>query len=851
MSDQNKMKFIDKFEKLDIPIHGVRLPEMEITDAMKNNEDVPLEADNLEFLRQLALNGYKKRGIDLKANKKEYIDRAKEELKVIIELGFVDYFLMVWDVIDFCEKKDIPTGLGRGSAAGSLLLYLMGVTKIDPIEYGLYFERFVSKVRAKSQVVDGITYLDGNLMCDVDLDLCYYRRKEVIEYLEQKYEGRTSKILTFNTLSSKLLVKECGKIIGEMSESDVNQVSNMIPKDAGQVFSLQRAYDSEEDFQVWADEHRNIYEVALKLRNLNKNKGVHPAGQLISFDLLEESCPTELSSDKAIVASFDMGYVSLSNVKLDLLGLRGVSVVDDVCKAVGINMLDIDLNSPEIYRNLQDLTTPHGLFQIEADLAFQFTKKVKPKNLEELSGVLALARPGALAFVDQYAAYTNHGTYEPIHTFFDDILQPTGGVCLYQEQLMRMVNKIGFSLDDSEQVRRCVGKKKVEEMAKWEEKIASKIADQKLDPEIGNVLWDIAQASAKYQFNKSHSLCYAALAAITVYLKFKYPKQFFLSLLKMTKFEPDPMEEIYKIQKEMPDFKIKLLQPHLLKSKMDFAIKGDDIRFGLTSIKGISERSWEKLDQFRSEYDNKFEVFEAAENAGINVGVLAALIQAGCFEGYRNSRSYTVYEAQLWNVMTPREKVFIKAMGEDHNYEIVPILSELKSKLNEKGKRIIKDTRITTIKKRSEKITEIYKLNKKNENLANWWYETKLLGYSCSGSLSNVYKEKVADIASVKEVNISANKTKVIFAAIVSGKVKRGKSRRGNEYVKMDLKDETDEVKAMIFERSEKNMSVMPKQDDIVLVKGTSTGDGTVFCDLVAVQSVKIYTKLSDLRNLK
>ena len=846
------MKFIDKFEKLDLPIHGVRLPEMEIDDTMRVLAGASKDCTNFDFLRKLALNTFNADEYEKLSNRQEYIDRAKHELAIIEELGFTDYFLMVWDVINFCERSKIPTGLGRGSAAGSLILYLIGVTKIDPIKYDLYFERFVSKVRAKSSIVDGITYLDGSLMCDVDMDICYYRRKEVIAYIENKYKGKTAKILTFNTLTTKLLIKECGKIVGEMSESDVNQISNMIPKDAGQVFSLQKAYDSEEDFQIWCDSHRKIFEVALKLRGLNKNKGVHPAGQLISYYSLEDVCPTELSSDKAIVSSFDMDYVSLFNVKLDLLGLRSVSVVDDVCQAVGINALDIDLNDPQtIYRHTQDLKSQHGLFQIEADLAYQFTTKVKPKSLEELSGVLALARPGALAFVDQFANYTNHGTYESIHPFFDTILKPTGGVCLYQEQLMRMVSEIGFTKDDAEQVRRCVGKKKIKEMATWEKKINNKIASENRDPEIAGVLWDIAKASAKYQFNKSHSICYAALSAITIYLKFNHPKQFFLSLLKMTKFEPDPIEEIYKIQKEMHNFGIKLLPPHLLKSKMDFSIVGEDIRFGLTSIKGISEKSWEKLDQFRSEYDNKFEVFEAAENAGINIGVLAALIQAGCFEDYRNTRSFTVYESQLWNVMTPREKVFVKEMAEDHDFQIVSILNELKTKINDKGKRFIRDSRIETIKKKSQKFTEIYKLNKQNEPLANWWYETKLLGYSCSGSLSGVYQDQIEDIISVREAKDCPNKKKVLFAAIVSEKPKASKSRKGNNYVKMTVKDETDEVKVMVFDRALKGMPTTPKLDDIILIKGTSTGDGTIFAEVVAIQSVKIYTKLSDLRNLK
>ena len=239
----------------------------------------------------------------------------------------------------------------------------------------------------------------------------------------------------------------------------MNEVSAMIPKEHGIVKDIESAYIDSLDFKIWCDKNKDVHETALSLRGLIKNKGVHPSAIALSYGMLNENCPTELDSTKNTVTSFDMNWVSLSNVKLDILGLRSVSVVDDACKNIGIKLSDVNLNDEFIYQQLQNLNTPHGLFQIEADTNFRVCQKVKPRNLEELSAVLALARPGALAFVDQYANYTNNDTYDVIHPFFDDILSSTGGVALYQEQLMRMANKIGFTLDEAEILRRIVGKK--------------------------------------------------------------------------------------------------------------------------------------------------------------------------------------------------------------------------------------------------------------------------------------------------------------------------------------------------------------------------------------------------------
>ena len=859
--------FVKKFKNIDLPLHGVRLPSFEISDSLRDRLDASKSEDNVKILRRLCYEGYEKRMLarqldPLKA--KEYTDRAEHELETMEELGFVDYMLLTWDVINFCNEEGVPVGLGRGSAAGSFVLYLLGVTNLDPIKYGLFFERFISKIRAKKKTVDGITYLDGNLMVDIDNDVCYYNRQKVLEYIDNKFKGKTAKILTLNTLSGKLLIKECGKIIASKSETEMNMVSSFIPKVYGQVKDLEEAYDEVSELREWCDETENkeAYQIALKLRGLIKNKSVHASGILLSYDELEDSCPVELTSDKAVVSSYDMNWVSLFNVKLDILGLRSVSVVHDVCEQVGLDVTDIALDDPSIYRNLQDLEAPHGLFQIEADTNYRVCQKVKPKSLEELSAVLALGRPGALAFVDQYAAYANHDIYEAIHPLFDDILKSTGGVALYQEQMMQMAHKIGFTLDEAEILRRIVGKKKVKEVRKWKKKIREKVEENRLTNEwtgnkggidVGDVLWSVLEDSANYSFNKSHSICYAALSAITTYLKFKYPKEFFLSLLKMTRHEPDPLAEINKIQVELSLFGIKLLAPHITKSKMDFCIEGDNIRYGLTSIKGISDRTIEKLNNFRAEFSNKFEVFQAASEAKVGIGVLSALIQAGAFEGFPQSRSKIVLEAQLWNILTQREKRIAYNLGEKFEFDLIKIIKSLVDRKDEDGKVYIKGSRFETIKKKYKPYKEIYNQNSKSESLANWYYEKKLLGYSHANSLRKVFGQSVPGLESIREVNSKRVGEKVLFVSTIEDYYK-GKSRKGSTYIRLTNSDETGVITALQFNRKIDESNLInggraPAKEDIVIIRGLKKDDA-VFIDNIGIQSQKIFTKLSEMKDI-
>ena len=848
-------EFSDKFESTELDIHGVRLPEFQIDLASKRHLGISEDSSNYDFLRALALNGFKTLNINKSdENYKKYVDRAKHELDTLKELGFIDYILLVWDVIHFCKTSDIPIGLGRGSAAGSLILYLVGVTRIDPVKYDLYFERFISKIRAKKQVVDGITYLDGSLMCDVDLDICYYNRQKVLQYLENKFKGKTSKILTFNSLSGKLLIKECGKIVAEKPEQEMTMISSLIPKTYGQVKDISEAYVEVEQFKEWCDQNKEAYQIALKLRDLIKNKGVHPSGVLLSYYDLETICPTEFSSDKEVVSSFDMNWASVFNIKLDILGLRSVSVVDNVCKSINLKIEDIDLNHESIYRNLQDLKSPHGLFQIEAETNFRVCQKVKPKNLEELSGVLALARPGALQFVDKYAAHTNYQQSESIHPFFDEILKETGGVALYQEQLMKMANKIGFTLDEAEILRRIVGKKKTEEIKAWKQKIEQKCKQNKVPKEVSEILWKILEDSANYSFNKSHSIAYAGLAAITIYLKFNYPQQFFLSLLKMSRNEPDPIGEISKIQKEMHNFGIKLLPPHIIKSEMDFSIEDKDIRFGLLSIKGISDKSIEKLNNFRNKYSNKFQIFEAAEEAGLNIGALSALVQAGALSGFNQSRSKIVLEVQLWNMLTSKEKKYAISFADKFDYDLVKIIKHLNKFTDEKNKVVIKDNRLETIKEKYTPYLSIYEQNNKSESFANWYYEKKLLGYTYNKNLKDIFAEKRENLKYICDVLEEPVNSKIALVGqieeVFSGISKSGKKTR---YIRLKISDETSTISVLIFNDNIENNKLLNdrnfEEGNIVIVKG-SKRDDCIFGDLIAIQDHQIYMKLNDLKKI-
>jgi len=846
-------KFVSSFGKIEVPIHGVRLPEFIVegkTDGSKKQ--------NLDFLTELCRKGYKKLSIE-KGKEKEYADRVKYELETLSELGFVDYILLTWNFINHCVEENIPIGDGRGSAAGSFVLYLIGVTGLDPIEHGLIFERFISKTRAKMKTVDGITYLDGSLMCDIDCDVDYYRRGELIEFLEKEYGA--IKILNLNKMAGKQLIKDCGKIVAARKESEMNEISSLIPTEYGKNMDLEEVYNTIEPFKEWVEsnvENRQAYMIALKLRGLIRNKGVHASGMAIAYGNIEEQCPIELTKDKDgkkhKVSSYDMSQVSLMFVKLDVLGLKTLSVVDEACSMIGIKATDIDVHDPSIYDFMQDFKYPHGVFQLESWATSNACKKIKPKNIDETSAVLAIARPGAIDYIDKFSRYTNYSEYESLHPFFDDILKETGGVCLYQEQALRMSNKIGFSLEESEILRRCIGKKKKKEMEEWEQRVKDKIKENGLDPEIGNVLWKILDDSSNYSFNKSHSISYAFLTVKTIWLKQNHPKEFYMALLKMAKRESDTLEQISIIEKELGHFGIKLLPPNLIKSGMDFSSEGDDIRYGLTDIKGIKEKSIEKLSYFKDEYSNKFQVFQAATEAKLGLAVMCPLIQAGALTGYSQSRSRMVLEFQLWNNLKAREKLFCIDMADEFDNDLIELIKNIKGKEDESGKPYMKESRLETLRKAYKPYQSIYSQNSKNEDIANWYYENKLLGYNPENRLISIYGDKIPSLKPLEEIQKDKPDTHHTFIGIVVKKADK-KSKNGNRYINYIIEDEKAQVEVKLFDGRgqidqcmKDNGDQLPDENDIVVVDALRKDEKVFFGSQIIVQNVKVYMRLGELK---
>ena len=493
--------FTDTFQKYDFPLLGlVRLPEVSITDKEKDSIGIKRTCTNYEFLYKLAINGYKKN--EHKLNKSlltEYRARAKYELEIFEELGFTDYVLLVWKVINKLRELGGYRDAGRGSCVGSFVFALIGITGVlDVIDKGLIFERFISRVRSKKEVVNGITYLHGDLLCDADLNLggC---RKDIIEWLKEEYKGKICKIAALSTLTSKILIKDVYKTYDEVNEEEAKRVADMVEKHFGSAEDIEEMAKNSDDFKAWIKDHPKTFEICLQLRELLRQKSSHASGYFISYYDLDGFVPVELNKDKELSLAYEMNDASKLGTKLDLLGLTQCEILTEFFKTIPEKPDDIELDTnPIVYDALQGDFLPYGLYQISADCARRVTNKVKPKNIMELSDINAIARPGALDYLDAYV----EGTAKSPHKIFDDVVKNSRGLFLFQEQLMQAIVAIGFTLDDAEIVRKIVGKKLKKEFPAWKEKIRNKVKENNLPLEVSDIVWEVLIASSGYSFNK-------------------------------------------------------------------------------------------------------------------------------------------------------------------------------------------------------------------------------------------------------------------------------------------------------------------------------------------------------------
>ncbi len=863
------MSFLDQIKPYNIPVlfNGVRLPEFKPTKQQYEDVGIKDTVSNKEFLTQLCRKGFKDK-IQGKIDKSlhpVYIARVKEELGIIEGLGFIDYILMVWDICYFCHKNDIPIGPGRGSVSSSLICFLSGITRVDSIKYETFFTRFLNSSRAKSSVIDGVKYIDGSLAPDIDQDICYYRRHEVIAYLNLKYPNRTCKLLNTSTLATKALLKEVYKSYEEASESEANEISDLVEKEHGLNEELKDALSDDPEkenkrLKEWAGKHLQVIKIARKLAGLKKSSSIHASAVLIACEEIVNIIPLQLTKNEDdgeyfISSSCDMYTAQELCLKFDELGLKNISAIHDCCKESGIKPEDIDWEDPVIYQWLQTSKDMYGIFQFQSESQGQIAMKIRPKNFKQIADTLSISRPGASSGLKKYLNYVHHDIYEPIHPVIDDVLKPTGGICLFQEQFLKMLINVGMSADQAEMARRVLGKKKKEEIPKVKAEIESVCEKNNIEKNVVELLLKIAEESGGYQFSLCHSIGYGMITAQTIWLKIKYPVQFYWSYLKMTRYD-SPKKRIVnvsRIKKEMDDRGIKLLPPSLSKSKDDHTIDDGAIRIGLSNIKGVAGKAMDKIHLFQSAVENKFSLFSGIVEAGIPINIANALIMTGCFDDLNkgSTRNKLIAQLELYKLLTPKEKPIIHSLGEKYNYNLEATIKACVEELQgTNGKPLIKESRRETIRKNYKPFWEKYLRNSKLEALTHWIAENEFVGFAYSADLKSIYAKHINNLWDLRSLRNAPPRKESYMAVVQIGEVEARTSKAKNNYMRYELKDDTDSLTVMDFQLDQRDGKSYKEGSIAVfhITKKKTETDAIYFVNNIVGQEVPTVLKVSTIR---
>src|ERR1051326_5871389 len=575
------------------------------------------------------------RNVPRKHEEQEYRDRLEREIEIIKSMGFPGYFLVVWDFIKYAKDHGIPVGPGRGSAAGSLVAYSMGITDVDPLEYDLLFERFLNPER-----ID---------MPDIDIDFCMNRRGEVIEYVRKKYgEDKVAQIITFGTMAAKSVVRDVGHVLG-LPYGLVDKVAKTIP--GGPDVSLPSAA---KESPALADAIKNdsevarVVEIGSKLEGLSRHAGMHAAGVVITPEPVTNYVPLYRTNRDEIVTQFDMRVVEkMGLLKMDFLGLRTLTVIDDAIKSAQAetgNRIDIDaipLDDPDVFRLFQEGRTK-GVFQFESGGMVDVLRKSRPTRFEALAALNALYRPGALdaGMVDEFIKRKN-GQSKPKYLVpvMKEVLEETYGVIVYQEQVMQIAQRVaGYTLGQADLLRKAMGKKILALMVAEREKFVAGALAHGYDKKKANEVFDYIEPFARYGFNKSHSVAYALVAYQTAWLKVHYPRHFMAALMTS---EMDRTDAVVKFINETAQMGIKILPPDINESNYAFTVVGPNIRFGLGAVKGVGQGAIESILEARrrvGRYKSMFEFCEYVDLRACNKKVIEALIKSGSFDSFGLSR---------------------------------------------------------------------------------------------------------------------------------------------------------------------------------------------------------------------
>jgi DNA polymerase-3 subunit alpha len=566
-----------------------------------------------------------------KFDEKIYYERLENELEIISKKNFSGYFLIVEDFINWAKSQGIMVGPGRGSAAGALVSYALGITEIDPIKYGLIFERFLNPEREKAP--------------DIDVDFCKERRDEVIDYVRKKYgEDNVAHIITFGTFGARLAIRDVGRIFDEPIE-DVSQLAELVPQEPSRKWTLEEAYAEIPEFREKVDSNprfRKIFENAKKIEGLIRHIGSHASGFLISDRPITDYTSIAKAKDD-FVTQFEMESLEkIGLVKFDFLGLENLTIIDKTFKMIkekyGIELKfgSIPLNDKKTFDMLKRGDV-FGVFQFESAGMKDLLQKLEPETLDDLIAAVALYRPGPIqsGMVNDFIE-RKKGTkpVEYIHSDLEPILKETYGNFLYQEQIMFAANILaGFSMGEADTLREAMGKKKAELMEKIRDRFIQGCKSNGIPEEKAEEIFSVMEKFAGYAFNKSHSAAYAFLSYVTAYLKANYPLEYMASLLTS---EMNNFEKLTKYIEELLKLGFKILPPSITKSKYEFSVEGDAIRFGLGGIKGLGEAAAKAIEEMKQKVKiSSFEGFiRSAQKFKINKKVIETLIKAGAFDEF-------------------------------------------------------------------------------------------------------------------------------------------------------------------------------------------------------------------------
>ena len=643
---ENTQKIADRCE-VEIEFGVTKLPKF----------DVPAPYTSWEYLNKLCYDGLKER---YTGDLTELEKRLEYELGVIKTMGYVDYFLIVWDFIRFARDHDIMVGPGRGSAAGSLVSYTLGITKLDPIKYNLLFERFLNPERVS--------------MPDIDVDFCFERRQEVIDYVVEKYgKDRVVQIVTFGTMAARGVIRDVGRVM-DLPYAQCDAIAKMIPEELNITIDKALKMNPELKNLYTTDEMvKKLIDMSRRLEGLPRHTSMHAAGVVISQKSVDEYVPLARASDGSIVTQFTMTTLEeLGLLKMDFLGLRTLTVIQKAVKlieknkGISLDMDHVDYNDKAVYDMLGAGKT-EGVFQLESAGMTSFMKELKPESLEDVIAGISLYRPGPMDFIPQYIEGKNNP--DSIHFLcpqLEPILSATYGCIVYQEQVMQIVRSLGgYTLGRSDLVRRAMSKKKAAVMEKErqnfvygnEEEGVPGCINRGISEEVANKIYEQMMDFAKYAFNKSHAAAYAVVAYQTAYLKCHFPVEFMAALMTSVIDNPPKVADYILSCRRMG---IAILPPDINKGDSTFSVDGGGIRYGLSAIKSIGKPVIESIvaeRNQRGDFTSLRDFIERMTGKDVNKKAIENFIKAGAFDELPgNRRQKMMVYAQILDAIVQEKK---------------------------------------------------------------------------------------------------------------------------------------------------------------------------------------------------